>query len=374
MSKVLESWCNSDNHDLFENFRDFNDWIDSRESDAAQFCNRFGLDNLAHPSKGFYAGDKEAYDQAFQQFHIERMHDVLSKEAIVESFGDDHWFRRNKTRFDQMVARLMEESVVPFIGAGVSVAGGFPTWKNHLREQGKTAGIESAVIESFLENGAFEELIEQIENTCGKDVFAQEIRDAFSKTGNLEDITLRISELFSDTLITTNYDRLLEQSFDVGPDDEVQVVNGLNAMESPDANKVTVIKLHGDIRDPHRCILGKNQYDEAYGAPELDLSRPIPKLLRYYYRTSSLLFIGCSLNNDRTIQVFQAVKESIGDVILPQHFSIEQAPLTLEDLRKRNTELLNIGITPIWFPAGEFDKVEAVLRHARNEVNYRKTK
>lgn len=368
-----ETWCERDGHNQFDCFIDFNDWLDGGEDDAKTIRDANGLGKVSQPSKALFAGDKEAYEQVFKAYRIQRRHEVLSGDYIADTFGDDHWFERNETRFDQLVSCLLEDSVVPFIGAGVSVGGGFPTWKDHLRKQGITAGIEPSIIESHLASGEFEAVIETIENTRGPEVFAQEIRDAFSKTGSLEDITLLISELFSDTLITTNYDRLLEQSFDVGPGDEVQVVNGTAAMEKPDPNKITVIKLHGDIRSPQRCILGKRQYDQAYGIGNVDLRRAIPKLLRYYYTTSSLLFIGCSLNNDRTIQVFEAVKAVIGDDDRPEHFSIEQAPKTHSKLVDRNAQLLRLGITPIWFPNGEFDKVEAILRHARNELNYKRT-
>jgi hypothetical protein len=376
MTVLPETWCERDSHKLFECFMDFNDWLDSDEDEAKAIRRANGLTKVSQASKALFAGDKEAYDQVFKAYRIQRRRDVLSGEYIADTFGDDHWFERNETRFDQLVSCLLEDSVVPFIGAGLSVAGGFPTWKDHLREQGKTAGIASTAIEAHLASGEYEAIIESIENTRGHDVFAQEIRDAFSKTGSLEEITLLITELFSDTLITTNYDRLLEQSFDIGPGNEVQVINGDNAMEKPANEKITIIKLHGDIKAPHRCILGKRQYDEAYGETDLDLSLPIPKLLSYYYRNSSLLFIGCSLNNDRTIQVFKAIKEvqkRKGDFDLPEHFSIEQAPVTLTELEDRNAELLKLGITPIWFPQGEYDKVDAILRHARNELNYKRS-
>jgi NAD-dependent SIR2 family protein deacetylase len=373
MSGIPETWCERDQHKHFDCFIDFNDWLDSGEDEAKAILVANGVSKVSQPSKALFAGDREAYDQVFKEYRNQRRHEVLSGEYIVATFGDDHWFERNEQRFDQLVSCLLEDSVVPFIGAGVSVAGGFPTWKDHLRQQGKTAGIAADTIEAHLAKGEYEAVIETIESTRGADVFAQEIRDAFSKTGSLEDITLRISELFSDTLITTNYDHLLEQCFDIGPGEEVQVINSTGAMEQPDPDKVTIIKLHGDILAPQRCILGKNQYDEAYGKTDIDLTKPIPKLLRYHYTTSSLLFIGCSLNNDRTIQVFKAVKAAIGDGDRPEHFSIEQAPENVTDLIARNAELLGLGITSIWYPKGEYDKVEAILRHASNELNYKKS-
>ncbi|MNN29743.1 hypothetical protein D3C81_1433600 [compost metagenome] len=264
--------------------------------------------------------------------------------------------------------------VVPFIGAGISVGGGFPTWADHLRQQGRTAGIAREQIEAWLAQGDYEQIVAHIEAAHGRDVFSQEIRDVFGKRGSIQEVTLLISELFKDTLITTNYDRLLEQVFDTGSGQEVQLTSAANAMQHPDPQKTTIIKLHGDIKHPAQCILGKAQYDEAYGEDSIDLNLNIPKILSYHFKNNSLLFIGCSLKNDRTIKVFRATKETVGDYSFPQHFCIEQAPKDIEQLRTRNIELLQLGITPIWFPYKKYAHPEIILQCLRNELNYRKAK
>ena len=182
-----------------------------------------------------------------------------------------------------------------------------------------------------------------------------------------------ITELFPDTVITTNYDRLIEQAFDTGAPNAYQVINGMDAMADAAADRTTIIKLHGDIRTPGSCILSKNQYDHAYGGNAIDLTRPIPRLLDYYYKNSSLLFLGCSLNSDRTIQVFRAIRQGIGtnDIVIPQHFAIEPAPESEAELADRNEYLARLGITGIWFEKGQFECVEGMLRLARNELRYR---
>lgn len=369
MTAQAETWCDRDEHNLFELFVDFNEWLESDE--AIELRQENNIDGLSQPSKALFAGDKEAYDQAFEEYRSARRNEALNKEYLCAQFTDDHWFQRNLDHFDQLVQYLEAGAVVPFIGAGLSVAGGFPSWKDHLRQQGRTAGIDKIHIEDLLGNGHYETVIEEIENIRGRDVFTQEIRDVFSRTGNITDTTLLLTELFSDTLITTNYDRLIEQSFDTGQENAFQVINGLNALEKPDADRVTIIKLHGDIKNPTRCILSRNQYDVAYGGDQLDMTLPIPKLLSYHYRNSSLLFLGCSLNNDRIIQVFRAVKEALGDAVIPQHFSIEQAPEDEQEIVERNAHLANLGITAIWFEKGAFDYVESILRLAKNELRYR---
>lgn len=363
-----DSWCYKDEHQVFEKFTDFNEWLDS--DDGLKLRENYGIEGLLQPSKAFYASDKEAYNQAFKEYRNARRNEVLNKTYLCEQFTDEHWFERNVNHFDQLVYCLETGSVVPFLGAGISVEGGFPTWKEHLRQQGRTAGLDPSDVESLLENGEFEKVIENIETKRSRDVFIQEIRDVFSRNGELTDTTLRISELFNDTIITTNYDRLIEHVFDTGEKNTVQIINGIEASEDPDPEKITLVKLHGDIKNPSKCILSNNQYDEAYGKSKLDLSLPIPKLLSYYYRNSSLLFLGCSLNKDRTMTVFQEVKDGVGDIDLPQHFSIEQTPDSEKELIERNAYLLKFGITAIWFEKGCYGYVENILRHARNELRY----
>ena len=369
MAAKSETWCDRDEHNLFELFIDFNEWLESE--DGAEVCEENRIDGLSQLSKAFFAGDKGAYDQAFREYREERRNEVLNKTYLCEQFTDDHWFQRNLDHFDQLVQCLEAGAVVPFVGAGLSVAGGFPSWKDHLRQQARTAGIDQAHIEDLLANGQHETVIEEIENIRGRDVFTQEIRDIFSRTGEITNTTLRLSELFNDTIITTNYDRLIEQAFDTGEEKAFQVINGMNALEKPAVDRVSIVKLHGDIQNPARCILSKNQYDEAYGTDQLDMSLPIPKLLSYYYKNSSLLLLGCSLNKDRTMQVFQAVKDQIGDADKPQHFSIEQAPEDEKKLVERNAQLASFGITAIWFEKGCFDYVENMLRLTKNELRYR---
>lgn len=377
MSTQIETWCQVDGHADYGLFEDFNAWIDEGDIDPALSLLR-GLKQvgLSNPSRAFFAGDRQAYEQALQAYRIGRRREVLSRDHFVEAYGEEyglHWFERNEQRFDQLVECLAAQEVVPFIGAGVSAGGGFPTWANHLRQQGRTAGIPAGQVEAWLAQGQYEEVISHIEQQHGREVFAQEIRDVFGKRGSIQDITLLISALFNDTLITTNYDRLLEQVYDTDGTGRVKVINGRTALELPDPAKVSIIKIHGDFNDPAHCILGKAQYDAAYGEDALDLQRPVPKILARYYSNNSLLFIGCNLRNDRTLQVFQATKVAAGDELFPQHFAIEQAPTKLADLVSRNSELSRLGITAIWYPEKQYRFVDDILRLAKSELSFRKS-
>lgn len=365
-----KTWCDEDLHSRFEAFADFNEWLETRIDIA--FVRDAVSQSLAQSSKALYAGDIEAYQQAFNEYRTDRRSICLGQAHLREVCEDDHWFERNEQRFDQLVERILSGDVVPFVGAGISHPGGFKTWKEHLKDQGRTAGIPVQDIERILAAGQYEQLIDRIENGIGRDVFVQEIRDSFSKTGMITEVNYILSELFSDTLITTNYDRLIELAYDTGGGRERQILTPKNITDAPDVEMTTIIKLHGDIRNPAGCILSKTQYDAAYGNAAIDLTLPLPRTLSYYFKNSSLFFLGCGLNQDRTIDVFKAIRASMApDAFLPQHFSIEQCPETEQGIINRNAYLAGLGITPIWFQSGRFQFVEEILRMARNEIRYR---
>lgn len=369
---ALSTWCEEDRHRKYGDYRDFNEWFEGAEGvDAREAAKVAGL---ANPSKAFYVGDREGYTIAFESWRQGQRNHWLSREALIELCADAHWADRNTTRFDQLCDQVALANVVPFIGAGLSQPGGFPTWKDHLRQQGRTAGLPPDAVEAMLAAGEYEGIVHAIEAQRGQPVFRQELRDAFSRNGTIPPADYLIAELFSDTLITTNYDRLLEQAFDVGGGKPVQVLTPATILTSPEAESVTIIKLHGDIAAPGGCILSRNQYAAAYGDGAIDHGLPIPQALDYYFRNSSLLFLGCSLNQDRTVQVFEAIMDRAlaESADLPQHFAIEQLPGDEAALIARNAALLRIGVTPIWFPAGAFEFIEEILRLARNEMNFRR--
>lgn len=368
----LSSWCEEDRHRKYSDYSDFNDWFDG--ADGAEAREAAKVAGLASPSKAFFVGDREGYGIAFEAWRQAQRDQWLGREILTELCADAHWADRNTTRFDQLCDQIALANVVPFIGAGLSQPGGFPTWKDHLRQQGRTAGLLPDAVEAMLATGEYEGIVHAIEGQLGQPVFRQELRDAFSRNGTIPPADYLIAELFSDTLITTNYDRLLEQAFDVGGGRPVQVLTPATILTPPDAESVTILKLHGDIAAPGGCILSRNQYASAYGNGDIDPGLPIPQALDYYFRNSSLLFLGCSLNKDRTVQVFEAImnRALAESADLPQHFAIEQLPNDEAALIARNAALLRIGVTPIWFPAGAFEFIDEILRLARNEMHFRR--
>lgn len=361
-------WCEKDNHILYERYLEFNEWFDGDEGIDTRAG--YGIADLSQPSKALFSGDFGAYNNELTSFRNSVKQEILSKEFIEELTGDDHWYIRNVKRFEQLIGRIMDGETVPFVGAGISSQIGFPTWKQHLIDQGKTSGIDASQVTKLLYDGQYEKVIEEIEDKGYRDAFLREIKDIFSEKLDPNDTYKLITDLFPNKVLTTNYDQTLEQAYHTFKSSKIQIIESSNILENLDYTRTTVIKLHGDINHPPKCIISKKQYEDAYGLGSLDLIKPIPTLLKSYFETKSLLFLGCSLNRDRTMEVFKAVKEENPNEVF-SHFSLEGMPETKEELEARNNYLAGIGISAIWYPKGRYEYIEQILRLVLNELRYR---
>ena len=122
-----------------------------------------------------------------------------------------------------------------------------------------------------------------------------------------------------------------------------------------------LLKLHGDCLNPATQIFTTDQYNKAYGDDEdIDFSKILPKALRQIFVSNSLLFLGCSLHKDRTLQLFEKVIMS-NQYHIPDHYAFLEAPEG-GDTKSREYELANLKIMPIWYPFGTHEHVENFIQ------------
>ncbi len=88
---------------------------------------------------------------------------------------------------------------------------------------------------------------------------------------------------------------------------------------------------------------------------------PLPKILDRLFSSYSLLFLGCSLTADRTIQTFIRVVSNRTAQTLPRHYALLPAPDDGNKRRALDQRLADANITPIWYPQGEHERVGEVL-------------
>ncbi|WP_437907996.1 SIR2 family protein [Sorangium sp. So ce327] len=254
---------------------------------------------------------------------------------------------------------LRDRFVVPFVGAGVSMAAldrngkrMFPSWGDlllgaaaRLREDGKRP--EANVVEGLLEKRApdYFEAARYAREGMGAGWYRY-LRQVLDPPGNRIDtgslsLARAVWQLPSRLVITTNYDQILRYALD-DPNDLVQIsvdaTAELSAMLRDEIDRPTVWHLHGFIQQPQRLILTPDGYRELYPSQEDEVRyRGALQALRHLLAARTFLFVGFSLDDAMFGNQIAWVHEAFGGAAGP-HYMLVRAR-ELRDTQRRLKDL-----------------------------------
>jgi hypothetical protein len=163
--------------------------------------------------------------------------------------------------------------------------------------------------------------------------------------------------IFPDLVITTNLDDVLEQHYRRCGVDFNEVLPGQDiaryrSMKTP--TQRFLLKLHGDRRRAESRVLRKGEFEAAYAPGSV-----VREELVLLYRNHHLLFLGCSLGPDRTVQLISEVAKS--DKGMPKHFALLSLPDSDPARVDRENFLTERGIYPIWYDGSHDESIQALL-------------
>lgn len=314
--------------------------------------------SLAKPSRAVYFGDRAVYDQEASLFRQGELADILRLDE----------YPRNDQYFGDLQRGCRHGIVIPFIGAGMSVSAGCLSWRQYLINLCREARLDEPTIVARLDDhGDFEGVMEEIIDALGLHRFERDFERDFNKIDLTNSAVAILPRLFSKCAITTNFDRVTEDAWSKAGIPFREKVFGrgntgafFRAVSSGDRY---LLKLHGNLDSPGERILRKTEYNLGYGeGGNIHFEFPLPKLLRRLYMSYSLLFLGCSLAADRTIQTFMRVANQEGAGNLPHHYAILSCPPDPDKREIMENRLAHAHITPIWYPEGEHNHVEEILQ------------
>lgn len=313
--------------------------------------------SLAKPSRAVYFGDRVVYDTEASIFRQRKLSDILSLSE----------FPRNDQYFGDFQRGYRNGIVIPFIGAGMSVNAGCPSWRQYLINLCREAHLDEPTIVTRLdEQGDYEGVMEGIIDALGQYRFERDFERDFNRIDLADSAVAVLPKLFSRCAITTNFDRVTEEAWSKAGISFREKVFGrgntgafFRAVASGDRY---LLKLHGNLDSPAERVLRKTEYDAGYGdGGNIHFEFPLPKLLRRLYTSYSLLFLGCSLAADRTIQTLMRVANQEGTGNLPHHYAILSCPPNPDKRQIMEDRLAQAHITPIWYPDGDHGHVEQIL-------------
>lgn len=268
-------------------------------------------------------------------------------------------------------------TVVPFVGAGLSRQFGLPTWREFLLEETTRQTLRQTV-ESLLNAGKFEEAAELLLQERGA-AFERAIENRFTQRSVLKPASAAmfcLTRISPGPVLTTNFDNVLEQVFAQAQRPFTQIIQGPDGCEMVDAfneHRHHLIKVHGNARNPDTRILTLSEYEKHYCSPssQINYRNPLPRGLRSLMSRATLLFLGCSLNHDRYLDILESVVTDTNNY----HFALLEEPSvepgeTLSDLKdKRERELSRFNIIPIWYTHGSHGMIRDRLHDIAAEIN-----
>jgi len=281
----------------------------------------------------------------------------------------------NKVNLPLLIEQLKTgNGVIPFVGAGLSIPLGFPGWTEFLKEQGQLAGIKKE-IENQINAWEYEEAAEDLLNALNGRAFQDNLKYAYGDR-NLENKELDgavslLPQLALGPVITTNFDHVLENIFEKYNCEFEYKVLGAKVDLVPEAlqgSKRFLLKIHGDVDDRTERILTLSEYEKNYGSTDtskINLDLPLPRLLYLMLTNRPLLFLGCSLNKDRTIEMLKKVVQDNQGIA---HFAIVEMPGSEALFHEKMSFLSEHGIRPVWYPTGQHDLIEPLLEYLIKQI------
>lgn len=339
--------------------RRFDEVVDDEDfGDILVVCRRGDEEiPLAKPSRAFYFGDRNLYDQEARRFDQEEKGRILNSDQ----------FPRNLVRFEELKRSCQRGFVIPFVGAGMSKSAGCPEWGEYLLNLCDDANLDRDAMRIRLEeNSDYEGVMNDLVTTLTVNRFNLDFERDFKTPDDIAGAVTLLPKLFDSSVITTNFDRVLEKAYENDAKPFVEKVTGRGQagafFRAIPAGDRYLLKLHGNLDNAAERVLNKAEYDTAYGNDgNIHFDFPLPKLLKRLFTSYSFLFLGCSLSADRTIQTFMRVAQLEGQDNLPHHYALLVSPADAGWKAAIDQRLADAHISPLWYPEGEHHHVEQVL-------------
>ncbi len=274
--------------------------------------------------------------------------DFALAQHLRRATGEQSWDALDPSL--QLRARSLAEiartgRLVPFMGAGVSVSAGAPTWDELIDRLAARTDLTEHELPLLKQKNVLDQA------DILRTIFAEKkgdgrpsLPDAIVKEVKLERYGLApalLASLPSKQAITLNYDELFEKAVaDTGA--PLRIIPG---RESAETDR-WLLKLHGSVADPSSIVLTREDY-LGYNATRSALSA----LVKATLITHHLLFVGFGLSDDHFHEIVHDVRRALppssdNDQILATALTLSENALD-KHAWKGKLELLPMRTGPV---------------------------
>lgn len=238
----------------------------------------------------------------------------------------------DKQTMNHIIEAMNDDSLIIFVGAGVSANSGLPSWNQLISE----LRVELSLDDNEEDNL---KVAQFYYDTWGQQKYFQKISNVFSEhtTAVPNEIHEQILKIQPRHVITTNYDTLLEEELNKGVT-KYSIIKSDYDIPYAQGNRY-LIKMHGDL-DSKNIILKENDYLDY----ENNFSM-ISTLIKSLIMNNTILFIGYSLGDTTFNSIFRLIHNSLGDHTKKSYFYTPNQPkeAVIEYYKKKGIYVLSSG-------------------------------
>lgn len=226
---------------------------------------------------------------------------------------------------DELFTAFKEKNIILFVGAGVSMNLGIPSWSELIDIISNSLGYDSEIYKTFGDSLALAEYYKLEKSGLG------ELSTWMDEKWHSTDIKIEESEIHRiianagfPLIYTTNFDRWIENAFEYYRNPFKKIVN-VSHLKNIDSKDTQIIKFHGDLDDESSIVLDESSYFKR-----LEFETPLDIKLRSDVLGKTVLFIGYSLSDINIRLLFYKLskmwKENNQVVIQPQSYVFSAKP------------------------------------------------
>ncbi len=206
--------------------------------------------------------------------------------------------------------------LVPFIGAGVSMLGGCPSWTELANK-----ALSSFISDSGITHGHYDQLsklpsrvkltlADDLQRKYKKDIDYKKILSPSADKSKKDDADKAYASLrkLSTLIVTTNYDDWLDKPFnetgDILENTTQDSLNSVNVNVVYKRDEITplllnatntIVHIHGSVNDYHSMVVTTTDYLKRYSNPTDNSENQYLKFLEVLFDHRSVFFVGYGL-------------------------------------------------------------------------------
>ncbi|MCD8458126.1 SIR2 family NAD-dependent protein deacylase [Xylella taiwanensis] len=278
-------------------------------------------------SEALYWVERETYLDELR--HWEEQREINQHQAAITCITSSD----QRGVFSDLVNAMRLRRIAPFVGAGLSKACGDTMWGEALRNIApKLDGLEVQDIQDIEPLMArYDDLqAAQVLHDAAAEHVTHFIKTEFRQRGAIVGPVRLLTELANGCIVTTNVDTVIEDLFRERGQPLDGYMHGTQAghnfVQRLLRGERCILKRHGDAGQDNTHVFTQAQYQAAYGEP-FAFQNQLPRALRQIFISHSLLFLGCSMEQDKTLDLFKHVVDEAAFEI-PDHFALLNEPAT----------------------------------------------